>query len=992
VGGSGTRVVNRVLRLIESRNLLRAVTPAQHRDGINTPAEHEVEGMIWELCTVRVAAYMLLVVSLPIVACAVASGQETGTPQQQGTVSGRVLDKGTSDPIIEAGVEVVDLGKKTRTDLDGNFKLQLAPGTYQLRVFAPLYQGTRLQNVIVKPNQVTRTDVTLVAQGQAGVQVVEVVAQADKAAEATQLIQRKKAAVVSDTIAAETITKSPDRTAAEVVKRVPAVTIQNGKFVFVRGLGERYSSALLNGSRLPSTDPSKRVVPLDLFPAEFIESLNILKSYTPDLPGDFSGGLVDIRLREFPDRLTYTIGLTTGANSDATFQRLQTYKGSDWDYLGLGAGFRSRPADHIPDVTDLPKEYKGQLPPAQQRAFAGTFHNIWSPESMTAPPNFGVNFSIGDTIGPVGVSFGAIYNTEYRLHPNEFQQNFTHKGNPPNIIIVADEQRELLTFDRSTFLTRLGAVFAAGYKLTDNHKLSLRALVDRNSTDEVIDGTGYDRNLTDPIRQWQLQYKEEQLGYGQLAGEHHWPFLDINWRTALSQTTETEPDTRLITYDTATSLLTTSGPESSERLFSNLDEYLTDSAVHLTVPFKTALPFTDIWSGLPAKFKFGPAYAFRHRNFHYRRFVYGPNPSGSAPPEVLLAPDNIPTTLSFGENTRKSDSFTANQEIAAMYGMFDLPLIQDRLRLVAGVRVEYSYIITDGADLALGQPLHTTINDLSPLPGANLIYSVRDDMNLRYAYSRSTSRPEFRELTPTRFVVPNGERPVVGNPALTSADIEGHDLRWEWFFSPSELVSFGVFYKQLTNPIEQTVGSESAGETDSFKNAKDATLRGLEFEARKNLSIISPRLSNFSLLTNVAYIDSQANIPHNPCGVINGQPVPCEVQTSTKRALQGQAEYIVNAAVEYAHPVWGTARLFYNTLGPRIVAAGADGLPDITEHPRNQLDLVLLAPIKPFGTPLTAKLSVENLLDDPFVQTQAGYTAHRYTTGVKMGIGLSYTY
>jgi hypothetical protein len=949
--------------------------------------------MIWELCTVRVAAYMLLVVSLPVFGCAVASAQETGTPpQQQGTVTGRVLDKGTSDPIIEAGVEVVDLGKKTRTDLDGNFKLQLAPGTYQLRFFAPLYQGTRLQNVIVKPNQVTKTDVTLVAQGQAGVQVVEVVAQADKAAEATQLLQRKKAAVVSDTIAAETITKSPDRTAAEVVKRVPAVTIQNGKFVFVRGLGERYSSALLDGSRLPSTDPSKRVVPLDLFPAEFIESLNILKSYTPDLPGDFSGGLVDIRLREFPDRLTYTIGLTTGANSNATFQRFQTYEGSDWDYLGLGAGFRSRAADNTPDLTNLPPQANGKLQPAQERFFASKFHNIWSPESTTAPPNFGANFSIGDTIGPLGVSFGAIYNTEYLSRPDEFQQNFTHKGNPPHVVIVTDADLETLTFDRSTFATRLGAVLTAGYKLGDNHKLSLRTLVDRNSADEVIDGTGNDRNLNtgDPIRQWQLRYKEEQLGYGQLAGEHHLPFLDINWRTALSQTTETEPDTRLITYDTATSLLATGGPESSERVFSNLDEYLTDSAVDLTVPFKTALPFTDIWSGLPAKFKFGPAYAFRHRNFHYRRFVYGLNPSGSAPPEVLLAPDNIPTTLSFRENARKSDSFTANQEIAAMYGMFDLPLIQDRLRLVAGVRVEYSYIITDGADLALGQPLHTTINDLSALPGANLIYSVRDDMNLRYAYSRSTSRPEFRELTPTRFVVPNGERPVIGNPTLTSADIEGHDLRWEWFFSPAELVSFGVFYKQLTNPIEQTVGSESAGETDSFKNAKDATLRGLEFEARKNLSIISRRLSNFSLLTNVAYIDSQANIPINTCGFSTG--VPCEVQTSTKRALQGQAEYIVNAAVEYTHPVWGTARIFYNTLGPRIVAAGADGLPDITEHPRNQLDLVLLAPIKPFGTPLTAKLSAENLLDDPFVQTQAGYTAHRYTTGVKMGIGLSYTY
>src|SRR6202158_5104392 len=297
------------------------------------------------------------------VACDAVNAEQNPAPEpQMGTLSGKAPNKATGDRISEPGIEVVQTGKRVRTDLDGKYVIKLPPGTYELRVFAPLYQGSRLQKVVVRATQVTTADASLMPEGQANVEVVEVVAQADKAAEATQVTDRKKAAVVSDNIAAETITKSPDRTAAEVIKRVPAVTIQNGKFVFVRGLGERYSSALLNGSRLPSTDPSKRVVPLDLFPAEFIESLNILKSYTPDLPGDFSGGLVDIRLREFPDQLTYTIGLTTGANTTATFQRFQTYKGSDLDYLGLGARFRARPADNTPDQTHL-----GMLPGARQR-------------------------------------------------------------------------------------------------------------------------------------------------------------------------------------------------------------------------------------------------------------------------------------------------------------------------------------------------------------------------------------------------------------------------------------------------------------------------------------------------------------------------------------------------------------------------------------------------------------------------------------------------
>ncbi|MBI3783285.1 MAG: TonB-dependent receptor [Deltaproteobacteria bacterium] len=923
-----------------------------------------------------------------------AAGAQTSTESAEapGTVSGRVLDKSTGDAIIEAGIEVVQTGKRARTDLDGKYTFKLPPGVYELRIFAPLYQGTRLQKVTVKSNETTRADASLAPEGKASVEVVEVVAQADKAAEATQLLQRKKSAVVSDSVAAETITKSPDRTAAEVVKRVPAVTIQDGKYVFVRGLGERYSSALLNGSRLPSTDPSKRVVPLDLFPAEFIESLNILKSYTPDLPGDFSGGLVDIRLREFPERLTYTMGLSVGANSNATFQSFQTYKGSDWDYLGLGAGHRSIPSS-VPDLT-----HQGQIPGAQQRAYSTAFGNVWSPFSKTAPPNFNANFSIGNSFGPLGVSFGAIYNTEYKLRPDEFTQNLFHQtvNGVPVVVAPGPGTREDLTFQRSTFVTRLGAVLTSGYNLDENNRLSLRALVDRNSTDEVIDGTGYDRNINGQIHQWQLDYKEEQLGYGQLAGQHKLPWLEVDWRTALAQTTQSEPDTRPIAYDLSSGhLFAGAGPESAEHLFANLSEYLTDSAADLTVPFKTALPFTDVWSGLPAKFKFGPAYSFRSRDFGYRRFIYSQvSPFGidpAASPDELLAPPNIPQNFNFSENTKNSDSFKATQEIAAMYGMFDLPLLPDRLRLVAGVRLEYSYISVDSHVLGMeAVALHNKINDLSPLPGANLIYSLRDDMNLRYGYSRSVSRPEFRELTPTQFVVPNGERPLHGNPDLITANIESHDLRWEWFLAPSELLSFGVFYKSLTNPIEQTVNSLSASLEDSFKNAQDATLKGFEFEARKNLGVLSPKLADFNFGTNVAYIDSEANIPKGACGSVNGQP--CEAQTSSKRALQGQADYIVNAVVEYTRPQAFTARLLYNTLGPSIAAAGVNSLPDVIRQPRNQLDFVLIAPVSPFGVPLTAKLSAENLLDDAFLETQAGFTTRRYTTGVKMSVGLAYTF
>ncbi|MBI1815666.1 MAG: carboxypeptidase regulatory-like domain-containing protein [Deltaproteobacteria bacterium] len=934
----------------------------------------------------RRSAEIVCVLLMVWVALRAQVSAQSGAPDQ-GTIAGKVIDKSTGDPIIEAGIEVTNTGKRVRTDIDGKYTLKLPAGTYELRVFAPLYQGTRLQRVVVRGNDVTHADAALAPEGQAGVEVVEVVAQADKASEVTQLVERKNAAVVSDNIGAQTITKSPDSNAGEVVKRVPAVTVQNDKFIVVRGLGERYSSALLNGSRLPSTDPNKRVVPLDLFPSEFIESLSVVKTYTPNLPGDFSGGLVDIRLKDFPEQLTANLGVSTGGNTNAVFQEFNTYHGSSLDYLGFGAGNRALPGA-------IPSQSIGTPPPAQQRAYASAFENVWSVEPMTAPPNYRLTGSVGNTFGPMGAALGAVYSTEYNRHPGEFQQNFTTKGLPGEPITILP--LENFTFDRDTFTTRIGAVLSTGYKLTPTDKLTLKGLVDRSTKDEVDDGQGSDRNNPDqPLHQWQLQEIEEQLGYGQLAGTHRWSVVDVDWRSALSQTTQDQPDTRFVTYNLPTSLngLTApqlvaagEGPESLVRLYGNLDEYLTDSALDFTVPFKTGLPYTDVWSGLPAKFKFGPAYAYRHRNFSLRRFLYNRvstvGVDTSASPEVQLQPANIPENYSFKEGTRKQDSFEASQEIIGGYGMFDLPLVPDRLRLVAGVRVEYSYISLNTADF-IGNPVSPKINDTSPLPGINLIYSPRDDMNFRYGYSQSVSRPEFRELTPTIFPVPNGARPVIGNPNLQTANITSNDWRWEWFFAPAEIVSFSVFYKQFTNPIEQTVIGLPGGEADSFRNADNADLVGFEFEGRKNLGFVSPYLANVNLSTNVAYISSSVNV---------GPQQGTEVQTSSSRSLQGQADYVVNSALEYDHPTWGTARLLYNTVGANIVAAGANRLPDITQQPTNVLDLVLITKINPFGTPLTAKLSAENMLDEQVVQSQGSFVASSYTTGVKFTFGLSYSY
>jgi carboxypeptidase family protein/TonB-dependent receptor-like protein len=916
--------------------------------------------------------------------CLLVAAGRTGA-QETGTITGTVLDKSSGDPIIEAGVEVVGTGKTVRTDLDGKYRIAVPPGNYEVRIFAPLYQGTRLQNVSVKAGQAARADAALAATtGKAGVEVVEVIAQANRATESTQLLKRKKAAVVSDTLSAETMKKTPGSAAADVVKRAPAVTVKDNKYVYVRGLSERYTNAILNGSRLPSTDPERRVVPLDLFPAEFLESLAIIKSYTPDLPGDFSGGLVDLHLRDFPEQLTLGVGLQGNVNTQVTGKDFNTYRGSTADYWGFGRLIRRQPGA----VPDDPGARSGP----RFDTIGRTFLDNWAIERDQPPPGWGGTVVAGNSWGPFGLQIGGIYQNEYFRrdeHVRQFIQSGVSFGTPKPV--VKDDYH----FDYSTYTTKLGGVLSSALKLDDDNKLAFRAFINRNSYDEVLFGQGQNDNLgfdTGQIQQQtRLRWGEEELDFMQLAGEHHFTLLDVDWRTAVARTTLDEPDMRHLTYrgPIGGPLGFTNDSSGGLRLFNTMKERMSDSAADAIMPFLTGLPFTDAWSGLPGKLKFGPAYTYRARQYAQRRFVDDLSTAGGAldltlPPEELLAPSNLgPGGYSFEEQTQPRDLFSASQEVIGGYGMFDLPLVRDWLRFVGGSRLEYSLIQLDTAD-DQGAPLHVGKKDIDPLPGANLILTPRNDMNVRLSYSRTVTRPEFRELSPVEYPAPRGLRPLIGNPDLVETKIESYDLRWEWFLSPLELTSMGVYFKSLKNPIEQVVIQQSSNIADSFVNADTGEVLGLEFEVRKDFGFVGPRWKDLSLLTNATWQQTSVTV---------GPRSQFQAQTSSQRELQGAAPFVINAVLDYTHPRFGTARILYYTAGPRIATVGAFGLPDIIEQRRDQLDVVFILPLKEFtGYPLTWKMSAENILNDPVLLTQGALTQRRFSTGAKFTFGVSYSY
>ncbi len=363
----------------------------------------------------------LICVLLGMTVLALASSA-AGQLGSEGAVVGMVMNADTGAPIEAAGVEEQKTTMWVATSRDGTFRLDLPPGNYRLRVVGPFYEPKEI-DVTVTAGRETRIDVKLQAGAGGQIEELEVVGQAYGGSEASQLLERQLAPTLSDNISAEMIKLSPDSDAAEIVQRVPAVTIQDNKFLNVRGLNERYTSATLNQNRLPSTDPHRRAVPLDLFPATFIESISIIKTYTPDLPGDFSAGLAAIELKRYPDELEIQVGASTTANTNTTFQDFQTYKGAGYkDFFGYGEAYRG-----LPGI--IPKQNIGGPPASQQREYVAGFRDIWDADTTTAPPGYNFGVSAGGTVVEgLGGAMGLTYGTEWKYRDHEVAREFTSAG------------------------------------------------------------------------------------------------------------------------------------------------------------------------------------------------------------------------------------------------------------------------------------------------------------------------------------------------------------------------------------------------------------------------------------------------------------------------------------------------------------------------------------------------------------------------------------
>ena len=347
-------------------------------------------------------------------------------------------------------------------------------------------------------------------------------------------------------------------------------------------------------------------------------------------------------------------------------------------------------------------------------------------------------------------------------------------------------------------------------------------------------------------------------------------------------------------------------------------------------------------------------------------------------PEELFSEENIGPNFEIEEITRPTDKYLGDQEITAAYAMGDLSV--GKWRFIGGGRFEDSQISLVTLERGIGAGEVTTeLDESSFLPAATVVYRLKNSQNLRFAFSQTVNRPDFRELAPFKYTHIAGGFAVTGNPELVSADIASYDLRWEWFPSSGEVVAASIFYKDFDQPIENVLVA-SAENLQTYTNAESAENLGVELEARRNLGSLAPALADFMVIANYTWVESEISI----------DPTTTRL-TNPDRPLTGQPENVANLVVEWNRPEWGSGlRLLYNFTDDKVAFGGELGLPDVLEEARSSLDLVYRQDLGAWVPGLGLKLSASNLTDEDYEWTQGGETFRLYDRGVGYSASLSF--
>ena len=760
------------------------------------------------------------------------------------------------------------------------------------------------------------------------------------------LVQRNSSSI-QDGISAEAIRKSPDKNTGEVIRRVSGASVQDNKFVVIRGLNERYNVAMLNNNILPSTEPDKKAFSFDIIPASAIDNLIIYKTPTADLPGDFAGGLVKVVTKDYPSRAFTEVSVSTSGNSLTTGR----------DFYGSKFSGNSEKFGFFDNSRNVPQAYSDNrgssfisLPSVNKQSITKQFPNSFGYEGLSiSAPNISASISGGNSfVLKNNAKLGILYQVGYgtgRKVSDKFRTDFLINGD------MLFENNTKVYDLKNSLQGMVNVAYSKG-----KSKYTVKGLFNNEYTNSLGLRSGYDiANRPDFF--YTKSYNNELSANGLYSfvvdGNHAInKKLQTDWSASISDAYKNQPDQKIISYRTAfnsnTNYYLKIGNENSPeirnagRIFSNLDEKIYNVAFNFNYNF-------DI-SGIQQKLKFGSINYYRDRKTVVDALGYASlDFRGVAIYETkatdfvnLFSPTNIDlfklTLATIGNN---STSYTANALLNAGYVMYD-GKFSEKLKLTAGARAERY----DQQLQAKNQP-NIELNNFDILPSALLTYAAGKKTNLRLAISESVNRPEFRELASYSVFDYDNFVVIRGNPNLKRSLVKNYDLRFESFPKTGEIVSFSVFLKKFSNPIEQI---NSGNDVLSYKNADRASTYGAELELRKKLSFVGNKFfENLTFYTNLSYM--LGNVTFNG--------------TQVNSPLQGQSPYIINGSLSYASEKDLTLSVLYNRVGPRLKFRAVQGAAfNIFEMPRDLIDLQ--ASKKILKGKAEIKIAVVDLLAQPY--------------------------
>ena len=899
----------------------------------------------------------------------------TALPSQDAPGSrivGRVVDAETKRGVSDAGVQVVGTTLGVMTREDGSFTISRVPaGTVTLHVRRLGYQPRTITGLQLAVDATLEETIEL-SQSVVQVAAQEVRATANRGTVEAALDEQRNATGVVNSVTAEQIGRSPDANAAQAVQRVSGVTVQDGKYVFVRGLGERYTTTSLNGSRMPSPEPERKVVPLDLFPSGLLQNVTTSKTFTPDLPGDFSGAHVDIRTREFPGERQIAYGATFGYTSGAWGKDVAFAPGVGGEAFALAGSARSLPA---------PAREAGDLVGAtqqQKNAIINSFRNVWRAGDRHARPNMSFRGSVGGSERLFNRRLGYLVSGTYSYSQDIKEDQVRALARPSGTLGQAPVE-----FNRFEGITAGESVLWGGLVnlsslLSANSRLSFNGVYNRTADNDArLEQTDYYDDAAGPIELQRLEYVQRSMWSTQLQGEHDRGRHGLEWAVSASGVTRAQPDRSEIAYDVVPTTVAPQGRlwrfsgEGAVRAFSELHENGGEARATYRRDFGSVERTITVKVGGLAR---GALRDAKEQSFE----IWAPalhDTVRALPPEVLFggrftSPDSSVMNLRF---LTQGGSYSAEDAVVAGFAMVELPLTQS-LKLVTGARAEHSDTRIKAVN-TLGQRGFTKKVFTDVLPSLTLNYRPTFDHALRFSVSRTLARPEYRELVPFRTRVALAGEDQIGNPELVRTLIDNADIRWEWYPRAGELLSAAVFAKQFHNPIERVLVASNTNPVAEVRNADAATTYGIELEARQGLELLFDALAPFTVFGSATFMRSEIDLG------------AATTTLNPSRPMVGQAPYVLNAGLTWSSTnARGSATLLYNRVGPRLQKAGQQPLPDVEEFARDVVDFSLRFPA---GRGVQARVDLKNLLDADYLLKQGPVVRESYSPGRTLQFGVA---